>query len=78
MKGAAVAGVVVVVVTIELHATTHKCLNGQGSAKRVGPRLRELAPPAAGGSQEAGITQPRVNLLANPCKYIRFLLSTDS
>ena len=35
----------------------------------MGPRLRELAPPAARGSQEVEFTQPRVHLLADPCTY---------
>ena len=33
------------------------------------PRLRELT-PAARGSQEAGFTQPKAHLLADPCKYL--------
>ena len=32
------------------------------------PRLRELAPTAR-GSREAGVTQPRDHLLADPCIY---------
>ena len=35
----------------------------------VGSRLREL-PPAAKGSHEAGKTQPRANLLADPSLYL--------
>ena len=31
------------------------------------PRLRELAPPAVRGSEEAEFTKPRVHLLADPC-----------
>ena len=34
-------------------------------------RMRELAPPpAAKGSQEAGFTQPRARLLADPCTSV--------
>ena len=35
----------------------------------VGSRLRELAPAARGGSQEAGFTQPRAHLSADPCMF---------
>ena len=40
-----------------------------GNSYKVGPRLRELtsSSPAARGSQEAGFTQPRAHLLADPC-----------
>ena len=45
---------------------THDYHIGQGSAKR-----RALgcvnSPPAARGSQEAGFTQPRTHLIADPC-----------
>ena len=34
------------------------------------PRLREMRPAARGG-QDAGITQPRDNSLADPCIYVR-------
>ena len=39
----------------------------QGSAKRWALGCVNSPPPAARGSQEAGFTQPRVHLLANPC-----------
>ena len=35
--------------------------------ERAVPRLRELAPPRARGSQEAGFTQPRDHSLAQLC-----------
>ena len=41
-------------------------LDRTGIGKRVVPRLHELA-PAARRSQEAGFTQPRPHLLADPC-----------
>ena len=52
----------------EIHASSYlqRYIRVQGSAKKVGPRLREL-PLAARESQEAGITQPRVRLLAHHC-----------
>ena len=49
-----------------------------GLGQRVVPRLRELS-PAARGSQEAGFTQPRDHLLADPCTYSlpRLLMFAD-
>ena len=38
-----------------------------GLGKGLGPRLRELAPPTARGSQEAGFTQPRAYHSADLC-----------
>ena len=32
-------------------------------------RMRELAPPAAKGSQEAGFTQPSLHLFLHVCRY---------
>ena len=37
----------------------------------MGSRLREVAPPAARGSQEAGFTQPRAHLLPDPCPRMK-------
>ena len=34
------------------------------------PRLRELTPPVARGSQEAGIKQPKAHLLDDPCIFL--------
>ena len=51
-----------------------------GLGKRVGPRLRERAvpcPPAARGSLEAGITQPRVHFFC-PVLYTTVILQLCS
>ena len=47
----------------------------QESAKRYALGCVNYLPPAARGSQEAGFTQPRAHLIADPCKCV--LLRTD-
>ena len=45
---------------------THVFLPNTELGYKAGPRLRELA-SAVRGRQEAGLTQPRTQLLADPC-----------
>ena len=35
-------------------------------------------PPAAGGSQEAGFTQPRTHSFAQPCTFVQFIMTRFS
>ena len=63
-QGVVVSVVAGAILVSEQGDQRYYCTTGMGET--VGPRLRELA-PAARESQEAGFTQPRDHLLADPC-----------
>ena len=50
-----------------LASSQYDVVHYTGLGEGVGPRLREIAPPLARGSEEAGFTQPRTHSLSQPC-----------